>query len=119
MANAEMKSLNSPDETRNFTNGKAEIVNVGGGAVGKFTFEPGWKWSEHVKPIVGTDLCQQQHFGYQVAGTLHVVLADGTEFDMKPGDVGVIPAGHDSWVVGNEAVVTIDWSGAATYAKPS
>jgi hypothetical protein len=119
MANPEKKNVNSPDETRNFTNGKAEIVNVGGGAVGKFTFQAGWKWSEHIKPVVGTDLCQQQHFGYQVSGQLHVVMADGSEFDMMPGDVGVIPAGHDAWVVGNEPVVTIDWSGAATYAKPS
>ena len=117
MAAAEKKSLGSPDEVRKFKNGQIEVVNIGGGTVGKATFEPGWKWSNDVKPIAGTDLCQAPHFGYQVAGRMHVVMADGSEFESGPGDVIAIPPGHDAWIVGNEACVLIDWSGAANYAK--
>jgi quercetin dioxygenase-like cupin family protein len=117
MANAEKKSLESPDDTRNFEKGKVELVNVGGGAVGRYTFEPGWKWSKHVKPIAGTDLCQAAHFLYQISGRMHVVMADGSEFEAGPGDVGIIPPGHDAWVVGNETVTGIDWSGLGDYAK--
>jgi quercetin dioxygenase-like cupin family protein len=117
MANAEKKSMDAPEETRTFDKGKVEIVKVGGGTVGRATFEPGWRWSEHVKPIAGTELCQAPHVAYQISGTLHVVMADGSEFDVKPGDVGVIPPGHDAWVVGNEPVVTVDWAGMESYAK--
>jgi quercetin dioxygenase-like cupin family protein len=117
MPNAEKKSLESPDDTRRFEKGKVELVNVGGGAVGRYTFEPGWRWSEHVKPIAGTDLCQASHFLYQITGRMHVVMADGSEFEAGPGDVGVIPPGHDAWVVGNETVTGIDWSGLSDYAK--
>jgi quercetin dioxygenase-like cupin family protein len=115
--NAEKKSLESPDDTRKFEKGKVDIVNVGGGVVGPYTFEPGWKWSEHVKPIAGTDLCQSAHFAYQMTGLLHVVMADGSEFEVGPGDVGVIPPGHDAWVVGDEAVTGIDWAGMGDYAR--
>jgi hypothetical protein len=117
MASAEQKKLDSPDETRPFEKGKAELVNIGGGVVGRLTLEPGWKWSDHVKPIAGTEWCEAPHFQYHVAGTLHVVMSDGTEFDAKPGDVTALPSGHDAWVVGNEPVVVIDWSGASNYAK--
>jgi hypothetical protein len=117
MAAAENKNIGTPDEVRKFTNGQMEIVNVGGGTVGRGTFQPGWKWSNDVKPIAGTDLCQQSHFGYVVSGTLHTVMADGTEFDSGPGHVMVIPPGHDAWVVGNEPCVLVDWTGATNYAK--
>jgi hypothetical protein len=117
MAAAEKKSLGSPDEVRKFKNGQIELVKIGGGAVGRATFQPGWKWSNDVKPIAGTDLCQAPHFGYQIAGRMHVVMADKSEFESGPGDVVVIPPGHDAWIVGNEACVLIDWSGAANYAK--
>src|SRR6058998_754009 len=117
MADSERKSLTTPDETRNFDKGKVEVVNIGGGVVGRYRFEPGWKWSEHVKPIAGTDLCQSAHFTYQISGRLHVMMANGTEFDVNPGDVVVTPPGHDAWVVGGEPVVGIDWSGLADYAK--
>jgi hypothetical protein len=113
------KSFDSPDETRTFENGKIELLNLSGGTIGRFTLNPGWQWSKHVKPIAGTEWCQNAHFGYQVSGTMHVVMADGTEFDFRPGEVGVIPPGHDAWVVGNEPVVTIDWTGAKGYAQPS
>ena len=117
MAGAEKKSLDNADETRKFEKGQVEIVNLSGGAVGRFRFEPGWKWSQHVKPIAGTDLCQAPHHSYQMTGRLHVMMADGSEFEIGPGEVGVIPPGHDAWVVGDEAVTGIDWAGMATYAK--
>ena len=117
MPAAEKKSLEKPDDTRNFDKGKVQVVNVGGGTVGRFSFEPGWKWSEHVKPIAGTDLCQAPHFAYQMTGTLHVKMADGSEFDVVAGDVSVIPPGHDAWVVGDETVTGVDWSGLGEYAK--
>jgi hypothetical protein len=113
----EKKSVSSPDETRKFENGRIEVFNFEGGTVGRLVLEPGWVWSNDVKPVAGTDLCETPHFGYQVAGTLHVKMADGREFEMKPGDIGIIEPGHDAWVVGDEAVVNIDWTGAANYAK--
>jgi len=117
MAGAETKNVGSPDETRKFGHGKIDVVNIGGGVVGRAEFQPGWKWSNDVKPVAGTDSCQAPHFYYQVAGRMHVVMDDGREFESAPGDVGVIPPGHDAWVVGNDAVVMIDWSGATNYAK--
>ena len=117
MAQGELKKLDAPDEVRKFTNGQLEVVNIGGGTVGRFTAQPGWKWSNDVKPIAGTDLCQAGHFLYQISGRMAVKLADGSEMESGPGDIAVIPPGHDAWVVGNEPVVAIDWSGAANYAK--
>lgn len=119
MAKAENKTFDTPDETRTFEKGKIELVNVGGGTIGRFTLQPGWKWSEHVKPVAGTELCQATHFQFQLSGVLHVVTADGTEFDFKPGEVAIIPSGHDAWVVGDETVVSIDWTGASEYARGS
>lgn len=115
------KSLNQPDETRPIPNGKGkvEVVNLGGAAVMRATFEPGWKWSEHVKPIAQTASCQVAHTGYIVSGRLHVRMDDGSEVEMGPGDASITPAGHDAWVVGDEPVVFLDFAGAATYAKPS
>jgi hypothetical protein len=117
MASAEHKDLNVADETRAFPKGKAEIINIGGGQVGRLTLEPGWRWSEHVKPIAGTESCEAPHFQYHVSGTLHVVMTDGTEFDAVAGEVTALPSGHDAWVVGDEPVVVVDWCGASNYAK--
>jgi hypothetical protein len=117
MADAEMKNIDSPDEVRKFNNGEIRLVNVSGGTVGKMVFKPGWKWSNDVKPIAGTDYCQTSHFGYQISGRLHVKMKDGSEFETGPGDVSVVPPGHDAWVVGNEDVVLLDWAGASGYAK--
>ncbi|MBI3550059.1 MAG: cupin domain-containing protein [Elusimicrobia bacterium] len=113
----ELKSLNSPEETRKFEKGKVELVNVAGAAIGRATFEPGWKWSACVKPIAKTDSCQAAHFGYQVSGTMVTKMDDGTEKTSKAGDVLNIPSGHDAWVVGNEAVVVVDFQGMVDYAK--
>jgi hypothetical protein len=117
MPAAENKDIQTPDETRSFPKGKIELVNLGGGVVGRATLEPGWKWSECVKPIAKTDLCQAPHTQYTISGRLHVVMADGSEFEVGPGNVAVIPPGHDAWVVGNEPYVAVDWSGMANYAK--
>ena len=81
------------------------------------TFKPGWKWSLHVKPIAQTDSCQAAHLGYYVTGHMHVRMDDGEELEFGPGDFGVIPPGHDAWILGDEPCVVIDWQGFADYAK--
>lgn len=107
-----------PHEVREFENGRLELVKVDDNEIGRLVLEPGWRWSDHVKPIAGTDLCEAPHFQYHVAGTLRIQMADGTEFDGTPGQVTSLPSGHDAWVVGDEQVVVIDWWGASNYAKP-
>ncbi len=119
MKKLEVKSFTAPDEVRKFDKGKLELIKIGGVTIGKGTFEPGWKWSESVKPIVNTKSCQAPHFQYHVAGVLKVIMDDGTERELKAGDVSLLPSGHDGWVVGNEPVVVIDFQGMADYAKPS
>ena len=113
------KSLDSPDETRTFEHGKVGVVSLGDFTASRLVLEPGWKWSESVKPIVGTDSCQVLHTGYHVSGRLLVRMEDGTEQEFGPGDAYVIPPGHDAWVVGDEPVVSVDMSRvtAETYAK--
>ena len=117
MASSERKALDAPDETRTFEKGRVDLINIGGGVVGRLTLEPGWRWSEHVKPLAGTEWCEAPHFQYHAAGRLHVVMSDGVEFDVGPGEVTALPSGHDAWVVGDEPVVLIDWSGCTTYGK--
>jgi len=117
MEKTEHRSFQAPDETREFPSGHAEILAVGGGEVGRLVFEPGWRWSKDVKPIVGTDSCQAPHFQYHVSGRLAIRMDDGTEFIAGPGDVTALPSGHDAWVVGEEPVVTVDWFGAGSYAR--
>jgi hypothetical protein len=113
----EHKSLETPDERREFPNGHADIIAIGDGEVGRLVFEPGWRWSNDVKPIAGTESCEAPHFQYHLAGRLAIRMDDGTEFVAGPGDVTSLPSGHDAWVVGEEPVVVIDWFGASTYAK--
>jgi hypothetical protein len=113
----EAKGFKKPDETREFGHGKLEIISIGSGTVGKSTFEPGWKWSNDVKPIAKTDSCQVNHFGFVVSGRMKIVHDDGTDLEIGPGDVINVPAGHDAWVVGDESCVIVDWAGNSTYAK--
>jgi hypothetical protein len=113
----EHSTFSTPDEVRNFEHGRAEIVKIGGAEIGRLEFEPGWRWSDHVKPIAGTDLCEAPHFQYHLSGTLRIQMADGTEFDATAGSVTSLPSGHDAWVVGDENVVVVDWFGASEYAK--
>lgn len=110
------KDFKRADEVRTFEKGRVELVQIGGGTVGRITLEPGWRWSEHVKPLVGTEWCEAPHFQYHVSGRLHIVGSDGSEFEVGPGEVSMLPAGHDAWVVGDEPVVAVDWNGAVNYA---
>ena len=122
MATLEAKNFDSPDEVRPFEGkGKAEIVNVGGQTVGRATFEPGWRWSNNVKPIAGTDSCQVHHVGYILSGRIKIWMDDGTEAEAAAGDVFVIEPGHDAEVVGDEPCVSLEFgqAAAAEYAKPS
>ena len=114
---AEQKAFTQPDETREFSHGRADIVRIGGSEIGQLTLQPGWRWSEHVKPLAGTELCEAPHFQYHVAGRLHIVMADGTELEAVAGDVTALPHGHDAWVVGDEDVVVVDWWGASEYGR--
>jgi hypothetical protein len=113
----EHRSFESADEVRKFPNGRAEIVKIGGGEVGRLVFEPGWRWSNDLKPIAGTESCLAPHFQYHVSGRLAIRMDDGSEFVAGPGDVTSLPSGHDAWVVGDEPVVTVDWFGASNYAR--
>ena len=113
----ELKDLNSPDEVRTFAHGKADLVTMDGGVIGRLTLEPGWRWSNDVKPIAGTEWCEAPHFQYQISGRIHIKMEDGSEFETGPGAVVCLPKGHDAWVVGNEPVVVVDWFGASDYAK--
>ena len=117
----ERKPLDKPDETRSFKNGKGklEVVTVGDHTVGRGVFEPGWRWSEHVKPIVGTTSCQAAHTGYVLEGRMLVKMDDGAEVEYGPGDAFYMPSGHDAWVVGDKRCVLIDFTGTAKYAKPA
>lgn len=119
MANLAKKSFDAPDETRPVAKGKVEIVKLGEVQVMRTIFEPGWRWSESVKPIVKTDSCQVHHIGYVISGRLTVQMDDGSTAEMGPGEVGVIPPGHDAWVTGDEPCVMLDFGGAAVYAKPA
>ncbi len=85
--------------------------------VGRLVLQPGWRWSNDVKPLAGTDSCEAPHFQYHVSGRLAIRMDDGKEFIAGPGDVTSLPRGHDAWVVGDEAVVVVDWFGASNYAK--
>jgi hypothetical protein len=113
----EHKSFTAPDETRDFPNGHAEILEVAGAEVGRMVFEPGWRWSNDVKPIAKTESCEAPHFQYHVSGKLAIRMDDGTELVAGAGDITSLPSGHDAWVVGDEPVVVVDWYGASNYAK--
>lgn len=111
------KPLGAPDETRAFAKGKIEVVSLGEVTAGRSTFEPGWRWSECVKPLARTESCQARHVGYVLSGRMHLAMDDGTEDEVGPGEVVVIPPGHDAWIVGNDPCVFLDFAGAGQYAK--
>lgn len=120
MADLEGKTFDSPDEVRAFqANGRLELVNLASGAVGRGTFEPGWKWSNDVKPLAGTDSCQVPHVGYVLSGRMNVVMDDGSEHEYSPGEAFNMPPGHDAWTVGDEACVLLDFGGLKGYAEHS
>jgi len=113
----EHRQFSQPDEIRTFDHGRLELLRVGSSDIGRLVLAPGWRWSNDVKPLAGTEMCEAPHFQYHVAGTLHIVMVDGAEFDAGPGDITSLPAGHDAWVVGDEDVVVVDWYGASEYAR--
>ena len=113
----EHKTFAKPDEIREFPRGRAELVKIGGGEVGRLVFQPGWRWSNDVKPIAKTASCEAPHFQYHVSGRLAIRMNDGREIVAGPGDITSLPSGHDAWVVGDEPAVVIDWFAASNYAK--
>jgi hypothetical protein len=115
----EHKSFEKADETREFPNGRAEILNIAGAEIGRLELQPGWRWSNDVKPIAKTESCEAPHVQYHVSGQLGLRMDDGTEFIAGPGDITSLPSGHDAWVIGNDPVVTVDWYGASNYARRS
>jgi hypothetical protein len=121
VAGITVKSFASPDEERTPDKTKVAVVDLGGVKAARLTAQPGWRWSECIKPVVGGDSCQAHHIGVIVSGTMHVVHNDGTEGDAGPGDAYIIEPGHDAWVVGDEAVVAFEFdsSTAQTFARPS
>jgi quercetin dioxygenase-like cupin family protein len=118
MAEIKGKGFESPDEVRPFKDGKGqvELVDLNGHMIGRGTFEPGWRWSEHVKPLSGTDSCQVEHIGYVLEGEMTVRMDDGSEQHFGPGDAFHMPPGHDAWVEG-ERCVLLDFGGLQGYAK--
>jgi hypothetical protein len=119
LSQAELKNFGKPDEVREFPKGRLELINVGGAVIGRAVFEPGWRWATSVQPIVKTRSCEAPHFQYHVAGVLRIKMDDGAEFDCRPGDVSLLPSGHDAWVVGNETAVVVDFQGMLDYATAS
>jgi len=117
MEKAECKDFRKPDEVREFPKGRLELIQIGGATVGRAVFEPGWKWSTSVQPLVNTRSCEAPHFQYHVSGILRIRMDDGAEFDCRPGDVSLLPSGHDAWVIGNEPAVVVDFQGMIDYAK--
>jgi hypothetical protein len=115
---AEVKSFDSPDETRPFEGkGKADVVNLAGRNIGRGEFEPGWRWSNNVKPIAQTDSCEVSHLGYCLQGRMKVIMDDGSEGEVGPGDVFAIPPGHDAEIIGDEKCVLLDFGEFGDYAK--
>ena len=114
---AELKHFGKPDEVREFPKGRVELIRIGGATIGRAIFDPGWRWASSVQPIAKTKSCEAPHFQYHVSGVLRVLMDDGSEFDCKPGDVSLLPSGHDAWVVGNEPAIVVDFQGMLYYAN--
>lgn len=118
MAGVESSDFSTPTEVRRPERTTVEVVNVGEGEIGRYTFQPGWRWAECIKPVVGTESCRVEHVGYVVSGALHIQHDDGTTADITPGTVYRIAPGHDAWVLGDDPAVVVEFQGAAVFAKP-
>ena len=112
MARLQYKSFSRPDEVRTFPKGHAVVVNLDEATIGRSEWRPGWRWSIDLAPIMGTRTCQVHHLGHSVSGVLHVETDDGQALDIPPDSIFEIPPGHDAWVVGDEAWVTVEWTSA-------
>lgn len=117
MKGIEVKAFSSPDETRTFDKGMVELIEINGRTVGRATLQPGWRWSESVRPLAKTKSCEAPHFQYHLSGTLHIKADDGAERDVSAGEVSMLEGGHDAWVVGDTPVVLIDFQGMVDYGK--
>jgi hypothetical protein len=117
MEKTELKNFGKPDEVREFPKGRVELVKIGGAMIGRAIFEPGWRWATSVQPLAKTKSCEAPHFQYHVSGVLRVRMDDGQEFDCKPGDISLLPSGHDAWTVGNEPAIVVDFQGMIDYAN--
>jgi hypothetical protein len=111
-----LKRFENPDEVREFELGKFEVVHLGGMTIGRATYQPGWKWSEHVGKPLGQRYCYVEHIGMVVAGSAAAAMEDGRMVEMRPGEIFYISPGHDSWVVGDEPYVSLHFLGAGDYA---
>jgi hypothetical protein len=118
-AQAETKGFERPDEVRVFPKGKLELVNIGSIQVGRATFQSGWRWTECMRSLAGTDLCESRHMAYCMSGVMHVRTREGVEMDVHAGEAFVLSPGHDAWVIGSEPCVVVDFTGFREYAKPS
>ena len=118
MARMQRKLLNSPDEVRPFTHGRAEIWELGDAVIGKQVFEPGWRWSNDLKPVALTDNCEYHHLGIVMSGRLRFSTPDGLEMEVGPGMIFEVQPGHDAVVLGDEACVVYDFAGMRTFARP-
>ncbi|MGE5471050.1 MAG: cupin domain-containing protein [Bacteroidota bacterium] len=118
VTNFEVRSHSSADEVRTPHKTRVEVVKLDGVTIGRFNFEPGWKWSECIKPVVATEHCQVPHIGYAVSGKITVRMLDGTEKTINAGDSYTIPPGHDAWVEGDQPFVGIEVMSAGSYAQP-
>ncbi len=117
MSMLELKSLEKPDETRKFEGkGWADVVQLGGKTIVRGHFQPGWRWSNNVKPIAQTELCEFSHLGYCLQGRMRIRMRDGSEYEITPGDAAAIPPGHDAEVVGQEEVIFLDFGQIDDYA---
>ena len=110
--------MDAPDERRTPSKTTVDVVHLQGFTLGRLTFQPGWRWSECVKPVAGTDSCQLAHVGYAVAGRITVRQSDGSEATLSAGSAYAIPPGHDAWVEGDEPFVGLEVMSAEQYAKP-
>jgi hypothetical protein len=119
MAGVKAIDFDSPDETRTPDKTRVDVVRVGGTTAARLTLEPGWKWSECIRPVVGGDRCQNRHVGFVQSGTLRVVHDDGTSLDLGAGNAYVIEPGHDAWVLGDDRFVALEFEqrSAEEYAR--
>jgi hypothetical protein len=119
MASIEIRNMDRPDESQTPDKTRMDVVHLGDATVARLTVQPGWKWSDCIKPVAGTESCEAAHLGYVVSGKLHVASTDGSEADLGPGDSFRLDPGHDAWVLGDEPFVALEFESktAATYAK--
>lgn len=112
-----LKRFDEPDDTRTFAKGRFDLVKLGSMTLGRASYEPGWRWSEHVGKGTGQAFCEVEHVGLVISGRATAAMRDGTVVELNPGDLFHIPPGHDSWVIGDEPYVSLHFLGSESYAK--